>query len=950
MFKPLVYHVADAAYVKLHFSRLQLPEGVYVEISNPDGTETWRYSSNDRDPHTVEASRGDDGIESFWAMSISGDTAIVRLTGRLSRFDPMIHGFEIDTKFADFPEVSASANILRSKEPQTAIESTCGADEMYDAVCWADSYPDHFERSSPVALLITSTGKKCTAWRVGGGNRMFTARHCISKQSQLDGAEIWFNYQSTMCGSEDPAETVKVTGGDLLVEDYGLDFALFTLADKSSIVQFGNLGLDLRDGNVGEEIFIPQHGLGNPKQIAIESDMNSGGPCRIDDTSVDGYSMESDIGYMCDTTTSSSGSPVISGETGRVIALHHLGGCMNSGAKMTLIWPLVQDYFSSVPEGDASGKWKSANELPNAEISVTCDGMSCDFDGSDSSDSDGSIESYEWMIDEDMFSGATLSVEFDESGDHEITLAVTDDEGAIDIAAKTITLAAPNEDPTAKFSTSCIENDCSFNASGSSDPDGDIVEWNWSFGDGAKASGESVDHEYDAEGSYKVTLTVLDDGDASDDASYTVAVTLPNDKPEAMFSVSCSELTCSLDAGASTDSDGEIVEWNWDLGDGSTASGETVQHSYAEDGDYTVVLSVIDDEQASDQFNRDVTVTKAAPNEKPLAYFSRSCNELSCSFDAGSSGDPDGEIVDWAWKFGDGSTAAGESVQHTYSKEGSYTVVLTVTDDKQASDQFDRDVTVSKTPTNERPEAGFSRSCDDLSCSFDGSLSSDPDGEIVEWAWDLGDGSQASGRSIEHNYAKDGDYTVRLVVTDDQGLSDSYEREVSVETQAAAPVARFSVSCEDLSCSLDAGASTASEQPAPSYDWSFGDGTTGTGGAVTHEYAEDGLYTVTLKVTDENGSATTRRTVHVSHDTPPELTLAAAHKTSKAFPVIDLSWSGAESGLELYRNGQLITAVAASGSYSDKALKGHGPTVSYTICEIETGRCSNTIKLEIGKI
>ena len=949
LFKPRTYHVADATYVKLHFSRLQLPEGVYVEISSPDGTETWRYSSNDRDAYTLDASLEDDGIESFWAMSITGDTAIVRLTGRLSRFDPAHHGYEIDTHYADVPRIGEYSSKIKSGEAGSAVQSTCGSSERVDAICYADTHSSAYKKSKRVALLITSTGKKCTAWRVGDDNRMLTAQHCISEQSQLEGAEIWFDYQASVCGASGTNETVKVSGGTLLSEDYYLDYALFTVNDFPLIGEFGSLGLDLRDGEIGENIYIPQHGLGKPTQLAVESDMNDG-LCQIDDNDVDRYSAGSDIGYYCDTVTSSSGSPVVASNTGRVIALHHAGGCMNTGTKMARIWPLIEDYFDGVPTGGSGKEWQDPNELPVAHISASCDGLVCEFDASESSDSDGSIENFEWMIDEAMLSGPKVSYEFSKSGEYEVTLAVMDNEGATDIVDEIISVSGPNQEPNAKFSTSCVDNDCSFNASGSSDPDGDIIEWNWNFGDGAKASGESVDHAYDAEGSYKVTLTVLDDGDASDDASYTVAVTLPNDKPDAMFSVSCSELTCSLDASASNDPDGEIVEWNWDLGDGSTASGETVQHSYSKDGDYTVVLSVIDDDQGSDQFDRNVTVTENPPNEKPLAYFSRSCDNLSCSFNAGSSGDPDGEIVDWSWDFGDGSTATGESVQHTYSEDGSYTVVLTVTDDQQASDQYDRDITVSVTPTNERPQAEFSRSCDELSCRFDGSLSNDPDGEIVEWAWDLGDGSQASGRSIDHDYAKDGDYTVRLVVTDDQGLSDSYERQVSVEKESAAPVARFTVSCEDLSCALDAGASTASENPAPSYDWSFGDGTTGTGGAVTHEYAEDGLYTVTLKVTDENGSATTRRTVRVSLDTPPELTLAASHNASKMIPVIDLNWSGAESGLELYRDGQLITAVAASGSYSDKALKGHGPTVSYTICEIETGRCSNTVKLQIGKI
>lgn len=775
--RPAAYTESGATFIKLHFSRLELPEGVYVEISNPAGTETWRYSSNDRDLLTIDETMGDDGIQSFWAMSISGDTAIVRLSGRLSRFDPSVHGFEIDTQYADIVRSDEYSSKIKTKEPLFTTESTCGESERYDAICWAESYPDQFERSSPVALLITSTGKKCTAWRVGNENRLFTAQHCVSSQSQLDGAEIWFNYQSTVCGSDEPAEPVKVTGDQLLLEDYDYDFALFTVNDFASIDEFGNMGLDLRDGEIGEEIFIPQHGLGNPKQIAIESDMN-GGLCRIDDNDLYGMVEGSDIGYYCDTVTSSSGSPVISGETGRVLALHHWGGCLNSGTKMSRIWPLVEGYFDGVPEGNADGKWKSANELPVARIAASCDGLACELDASGSADSDGSIESYEWMIGEDMFSGSAVSYEFAEGGDYTVTLAVTDDEGATNIVDETVTVDAPNLAPEARFSTSCVENRCSFNASGSSDPDGDLVSWNWNFGDGSSASGQAVEHEYDSSGDFNVELTVEDDDGETDKAGYTASITLPNEAPDATFSISCTDLSCSVDAGASSD--------------------------------------------------------------------------------------PDGNVVDWSWNFGDGHEASGQSASHTYDNNGSY--------------------------------------------------------------------------------------TLRLVVTDDDGATDSFQRDVSVEKPAEGPVASFSVSCDELNCVLDAGSSTASESPAPSYDWSFGDGTTATGGAVQHQYTSDGVYTVTLKVTDGSGSSTTTKTVNVQRDEPDELVLVAAADLSKDLATVELNWTGAENGLQLYRNGQLIAAVDAKGSYSDKALKGKGPTVAYNVCDSETGQCSNIVKLQLGKI
>jgi PKD repeat protein len=86
------------------------------------------------------------------------------------------------------------------------------------------------------------------------------------------------------------------------------------------------------------------------------------------------------------------------------------------------------------------------------------------------------------------------------------------------------------------------------------------------------------------------------------------------------------------------------------------------------------------------------------PNQRPVAKFTFSCTELSCSFDGSGSTD-DSRIVSYAWSFGDGSTGSGASTSHAYGAGGTYTVTLIVTDDDGASSSTSQDVTVTPPTT-----------------------------------------------------------------------------------------------------------------------------------------------------------------------------------------------------------------------------------------------------------
>lgn len=103
-----------------------------------------------------------------------------------------------------------------------------------------------------------------------------------------------------------------------------------------------------------------------------------------------------------------------------------------------------------------------------------------------------------------------------------------------------------------------------------------------------------------------------------------------------------------------------------------------------------------------------------------------------------------------------------------------------------SSESFSDSFTLTKAApaTNADPIAAFAVSCDGLTCAFDGQQSSDPDGSLVSYSWDFGDGEAATGGMAEHSYATAGGFTVTLTVTDDGGAAASSAHSVTVQTPA----------------------------------------------------------------------------------------------------------------------------------------------------------------------
>jgi YD repeat-containing protein len=373
------------------------------------------------------------------------------------------------------------------------------------------------------------------------------------------------------------------------------------------------------------------------------------------------------------------------------------------------------------------------NQPPGASFSASPNpaltGEAVTFDGSGSSDADGSIRKYEWDLDgdgafeTDTGSSATATRSYVTAANVAVNLRVTDNRGATGNASRTVTVT--NRGPTASFTAlpnpAVAGEIVSFDGSASSDPDGTLANYTWDLdGDGSfetdSGSSPRTTRSYPAAASITVKLRVTDSNGDSGDAIRLLTVDPPppaNELPTASFSASPSPVPTGenvlFDGSASTDPDGAIARYEWDLdGDGAfetdTGTTATTTRSYAAAATIAVRLRVTDGKGATNDAIRTLAVT----NRDPTASFTASPNPAIAgqivSFDGSASSDPDGTITRYEWDLdGDGAfeTDAGGTATTTKSYPAmvsGVTVGLRVTDNDAADAATTRTLTVNPSP------------------------------------------------------------------------------------------------------------------------------------------------------------------------------------------------------------------------------------------------------------
>jgi len=420
---------------------------------------------------------------------------------------------------------------------------------------------------------------------------------------------------------------------------------------------------------------------------------------------------------------------------------------------------------------------------------------------------------------------------------------------------------------------------------GSTDVDGTIVAYEWSFGDGNTGFGSTPSHTYISTGIFNITLTVTDDAGDTDTATTAITIATGNQPPVAdphgpYTGTTGTPLT--FDGSRSADPDGIITAYDWDLGDGSTGPGITLNHIYTTPGTYNVTLTVVDDSGAIDSATTTAAIdaTNQPPIANPSGPYSGMVN-TAIVFDGTGSTDLDGTINSYAWNFGDGSTGTGSAPTHTYIAEGTYNASLTVTDDGGLTDTAMTTATIG-TVANQPPVAnanGPYAGTVGLPVTFDSTGSDDPDGTLVAYEWSFGDGTTDTETNPTHTYAMPGTYNVSLMVTDDTGAKDTSTTTSTIGVGNQAPIANANGPYNGTSgapVQLDSSGSSDPDGTITAYNWDFGDGTTGTGANPTHTYATPGAYNITLTVMDSDGAmdsnATTATITQIRSDADVFLT------------------------------------------------------------------------------
>lgn len=469
---------------------------------------------------------------------------------------------------------------------------------------------------------------------------------------------------------------------------------------------------------------------------------------------------------------------------------------------------------------------------------------------------------------------ATTSWRFPDNGSYTVSVTVADDAGASDTFEETVSVSnvAPAPAQIDVPATAEEGTTVAFHAS-FLDVAADPLTYTWTFNGLLPQVGASVSRVF-SDGQVQVGLRV-DDGDGGVwTGSWVLTVSdLPPsvvdlDVPTSLMEGEQYAFTVTTD-----DAGGDEIEVTWTLGDGTVSVGSSVLHAYLDEGTYQGSVVVDDGVSSPVTLPFVVGVQNVAPVLTALLP-SRvdEGEELELTASATDAGTLD--QLSYAW-FVDGIQAAtGRSFAPTFDDDGDHTLRVVVRDQDGGSDDVEGVLTVD----NVAPAVVLAGAVNDAGGQPLGWSVQviDPGADTFRFDWDFGDGTlQADGGpSQQHSYASNGERTVRVVVTDDDGGVGQDQLSIEI-TQLGPRIDTFVVpgSAEEghaltMSCTGVDGGSTGTLTTS----WTFGDGGVGSSSPVTHAWDDDGAYTVTCVLVNGDGREA-RRTAQVQvANAPPVIT------------------------------------------------------------------------------
>jgi gliding motility-associated-like protein len=431
-------------------------------------------------------------------------------------------------------------------------------------------------------------------------------------------------------------------------------------------------------------------------------------------------------------------------------------------------------------------------------------------------------------------------------GNYTISVIVTTASGCTDTLTAVngvIVGSKPVADFTADYKDVCANIVVSF----SDLSKGNVDKWYWSFGDGGISIEQNPKHPYADTGLFNVTLIAMSNG-CTDTITFDKYIHISPPIARFITAYDCAnpfeKVFTDKSIGADT--------WQWNFGDGTTSTERNPVHNYNSTGKYQVTLTVTNagtgclytwpelvsviDEKANFMVS-DSVVCKGAP----INFTTLNINPAN--------------IKSYYWNFGDGIfiNTTSSAVQHIYKTAGTYNITFIITDSLGCTDTLIKPMYIRVNGPTAAFKLSTTGSCLNTPITFIDSSFSDGIHIIEQWVWNYGDGTieTLTSSSSQHLYLTPGVFNIKLKVIDSNGCVDSLIQANSLVISK--PVAGFNAN-DTLSCPQKPVIFTnTSMGPGLTYLWNFGDGTTSTDVNPEHKYVTEGVYSVSLSLTDKYG-------------------------------------------------------------------------------------------------
>ncbi|MEL6590627.1 MAG: PKD domain-containing protein, partial [Bacteroidota bacterium] len=402
-----------------------------------------------------------------------------------------------------------------------------------------------------------------------------------------------------------------------------------------------------------------------------------------------------------------------------------------------------------------------------------------------------------------------------------------------------LVLGQPIADFTVNSSSGCAPMVVSFQDASS----GDIVSWKWSLGTSV-SNLQNPGAFYQTPGQYEVSLIVFDRQGQSDTIirpAYIEVYGLPSaqfrvDNPNAC----ANELLQFTDL--SSPGSGQITQWVWALGNGTTSNQQNPQIRYGAPGSYPVSLQVTNQYGCQD----DIIINNYVEVSAPDVSFSAD-EQLACgpplSVDFTSDSTTTGQHF---WDFGDGSTSTQVHPTHMYSQYGSFDVSHIIEDAQGC-----RDTLIKAAFINIGINTLSAYALDSSVCLRDTLFFFTNAASNSTVTWDFDDGNSESVHNPYHIYANPGTYQVRVSISDQSGCTNDFVIPVEV---FGYPRADFWVADTNLACSVPFDVEFEDRSTgALTWHWDFGNGMTSNLQTPQTQYTTVDTFKVSLEVTGEGG-------------------------------------------------------------------------------------------------